>query len=271
MRLRTVRERYRVGVRQLARELHIAPGFLSNWEAGCRAPAEPDVTRILGILRVSEVDFAQVMEDFRHLDSDVHTELITADRTPLLWAYEKVSRKIVEWAPRLPPDLFRTPDFARRTLGSHFLDPDEVDRQVFLQQAREDILTSEDGPEYTLFIGADALLPQGLSVDVAVDQVRNLLKLSQERRVIVRLVAADQQQLGAVDGFAFFHPDRARGATVVLKSWPCNVYFSSPSQLLRYRRIVRDLDGIALNATESFAAMRQTLSRLDTRVRDLAS
>jgi hypothetical protein len=211
------------------------------------------------------------MEDFRHLGRDVHAELITADRTPLLWAYEKVSRRIVEWAPRLSPDLFRTPDFARSALGSHFLDPDEVDRQVFLQQAREDILTSRDGPEYTLFISVAALFPQGLSVDVAADQVRNLLKLSHERRVTVRLVAAEQQQLGAVDGFAFFHPDRTQGSTVVLKSWPCNVYFSSPSQLLRYRRIVRDLDGIALSTTESFAVMQQSVSRLDTRVRDLAS
>jgi hypothetical protein len=217
------------------------------------------------------VDLNQVLEDFRHLGSDVYAELITADRTPLLWAYEKMSRRIVEWAPRLTPDLFRTPDFARKTLGSHFLDPDEVDRQVFLQQTREDILTSENGPEYTLFIGADALLPQGLSVDVAVGQVRNLLKLSQERRVTVRLAAPDQQQLGAVDGFAFFHSRRDQGATVVVKSWPCNVYFSSPSQLLRYRRIVRDLDEIALSATESFTAMQQTVSRLDTRVRGLAS
>ncbi|MDT8915008.1 Scr1 family TA system antitoxin-like transcriptional regulator [Amycolatopsis sp. PS_44_ISF1] len=132
--------------------------------------------RILGALRLSERDFVQVLENFRHLRSDVHAELITADRTPLAWAYEQVSIHIVEWASRLSTNLLRTPEYSNKVLISSFLSHNEIYRQVFFQQTREDILTAEDGPEYTLFLGAAALLPEGVHLGTAVDPVRNLLR-----------------------------------------------------------------------------------------------
>ncbi|MEV6831228.1 helix-turn-helix transcriptional regulator [Amycolatopsis sp. NPDC051102] len=243
--LREARMSRRISLRKLATKLGFHPQNLSQWETGGRAPTETDAAWMLGFLRVSREEYQRIMELVRHCNDSNFVEPVDPAAEPLLWTYERRSR-ILQWAPRILPDLLQTSTYTRATLSGE----SDIDIEVFQRRVRQDVLSGEHDNQHLFLLGEAALVGGPASPPAPQDQLHHLRSLASRNTVAIRIVPADAGPCGLIDPFSVFE-DEERRPTVALRHHHSNLYITSPPLAGRYRETIDQLRGVALDAPAS--------------------
>jgi transcriptional regulator with XRE-family HTH domain len=244
--LREARMSRRISLRKLATKLGFHPQNLSLLETGGRAPTETDAAWMLGFLRVSLEEYQRIMELVRHCNDSEFVEPVDSTADPLLWTLERRSSRILEWAPRILPDLLQDFTYTRATLSSER----DIDIEVFQRRVRQDVLSGEHGNQHLFLLGEAALVGGPASPPVPQDQLHHLRSLASRNTVAIRIVPADAGPCRLIDPFTVFE-DEERRPTVALRHHHSNLYVTSSPLAGRYRETIDQLRRVALDASAS--------------------
>ncbi|MGW5721944.1 Scr1 family TA system antitoxin-like transcriptional regulator [Amycolatopsis sp. NPDC003865] len=256
--LRDVRERRKVGLRRLADKLSVSPARLSGWELGTHVPHSPDVAHILGFLGISGAEYEKFMKLAKHVHDDNLIAIEDMQTFSLMWTYEQMSHRVVEWAPFHLPDLLRLPQrFDREPCAEEkaaFPELEPLERTV-RQQAML------DGPRRYLFlIGEEAVRTASNEAD-ADEQIRRLRSAASLQHVVVRIVPATANELSPPYAFTLFE-QRLTSMAVAFKNIHCTAYLTEKPLLDAYSSTAEALRRQALSESATAAALRDfTLDR----------
>ncbi|SFW87156.1 Scr1 family TA system antitoxin-like transcriptional regulator [Amycolatopsis australiensis] len=234
--LRDARKRRGIGLRRLAEKIGVHPATLSAWELGIKVAPETAVAWILGYLRVESAEYERVMA----LAPDAGAANLVDQSDPqlghLLWTYEQLSSRVVEWAPSCIPDLLQTRAYAERVLDKAVVQDDRRDMDLLSRQVRQQAL-NDGSRRYVFLVGDQAL--HGLD-DLRNEQVEHLRAAAQLKHVTVRIVPSTETALKSIGAFTLFE-NRSDPIAVVLRHQHCNTYLTDRTMLSRYHETVRTL------------------------------
>ncbi|SED26809.1 hypothetical protein SAMN04489727_7165 [Amycolatopsis tolypomycina] len=228
--LREARERRKIGLRRLADKLSMSPARLSGLELGTHIPHPPAVSHILGFLGISGVEYEKFMESAKHVYDD---NLVATDDMrsfSLMWTYEQLSDRVVEWSPFCLPDLLRLPQHFDREPGTDE-EPACPELEPFERTVRREGMLN--GPRRYLFlIGEDALRSAGDEPD-ADAQIRSLRSVASLHHVTVRIVPTTANNPSPAHAFTLFE-DRRTPMAVAFKNVHCTTYLTEKALLNKY-------------------------------------
>jgi transcriptional regulator with XRE-family HTH domain len=233
--LRDARERRKIGLRELARMLGISAQKLSSVERGTNVPEPTLVAQILGCLRVSRTEFDQIMKIAKQVDVPNLVDQSTSPLIDLLWTYEQLSSRIVEWAPFCIPDLLLPPPPSAAARDETAEQSERHDQQLFHRQCRRQTM-EQGGRRYVFLIGDEALRMARDEPDGA-EQIRQLCEAGRRLDVTIRVV---QSEPGSAAAFTLFESG-PRPIAVALKHSHCTTYGTDKSLLNKYHDTAREL------------------------------
>ncbi|WP_372665833.1 Scr1 family TA system antitoxin-like transcriptional regulator [Amycolatopsis kentuckyensis] len=234
--LRDARERRRIGLRRLADKIGVRPATLSAWELGVRVAPATAVAWILGYLRVESAEYDRVMALAPHAGDANLVDSSDAQLGHLLWTYEQLSSRVVEWAPSGIPELLQTRTYAERVLDKAVVEDDRRDMEQLSRQVRQQALDRGDR-RYLFLIGGQAL--NGMD-DLHNEQIEHLHAAAQLKHVTVRIVPLTETALKSIGAFTIFE-GRSDPIAVVLRHHHCNTYLTDRKVLSRYHDTARAL------------------------------
>jgi hypothetical protein len=214
---------------------------------GVQVPPATAVAWILGYLRVESAEYDRVMALAQHAGETKLVDESDAQLGHLLWTYEQLSSRVVEWAPSCIPDLFQTRAYAERVLDRAMVQDDSRDMDLLSRQVRRQAL-NEGTRRYAFLIGNQAL--HGLD-DEQIEHLRTAVQL---RYIIIRIVPSADAGLGSVGAFTLFE-DRSDAIAVVLRHHHCNTYLTDRKLLSRYHDTTRTLLRRSLDESATTGAL----------------
>ncbi|MFJ9778959.1 Scr1 family TA system antitoxin-like transcriptional regulator [Amycolatopsis sp. NPDC101161] len=138
--------------------MNVHPANLSNWELGAAGPRPASVARVLGFLGVKGREYEQIMALAEHVGDANWVDQSASPFIDLLSAYERLSSRIVEWAPFRLPDLIRTPtsDSSEDALPR----TERSDQELFHREVRRQVM-NDGGRRYVFMVGDQAMRSAG--------------------------------------------------------------------------------------------------------------
>lgn len=173
----------------MAKELGVGHAKLSLVERGQRVPTTEDVASMLAVLNVTGaerdrlIEMARLAEEPNWVASGVPG---IAEQLAALMELERTSERMINCSPLLIPGLLQTGDYARGILGNN----PSADTQVAMRLGRRDVLTRRNPVEFTALIGEGALRQPIAEPDVMVDQLKELIAISDRPNVTIRIIPA---------------------------------------------------------------------------------
>jgi transcriptional regulator with XRE-family HTH domain len=234
--LRDARKRRGIGLRRLAEKIGVHPATLSAWELGIKVAPETAVAWILGYLRVESAEYDRVMALAPHADDANLVDQSDPQLGHLLWTYEQLSGRVVEWAPSCIPELLQTRAYAERVLDKAVIQDERRDMDLLSRQVRQQALN--DGIRRYVFLIGDQTLHD--LDDLYDDQIDHLRAASQLEHVTVRIVPSTETALRSIGAFTLFE-DRSGPIAVVLRHHHCNTYVTDRTMLSRYHGTAKAL------------------------------
>ncbi|WP_439381590.1 Scr1 family TA system antitoxin-like transcriptional regulator [Amycolatopsis lexingtonensis] len=249
--LREVRERRKVGLRRLADKLSVSPARLSGWELGTHVPHPPQVAHILGFLGISGAEYERLMNLAKHVHDDNFIATGEMQAFSLMWTYEQMADRVVEWAPFRLPDLLRLPQHFNREPGTDEktacpeLEPLErtVRQQAMLDGHRR----------YLFLIGEEAVHAASNEAD-ADEQIRHLRGVASQHHVSIQIVPTTASELNPQHAFTLFEHRRTSMA-VAFKNIHCIAYLTEKSLLDNYSATARTLERQAFRKAATVDAL----------------
>lgn len=187
--LRELRENADMTVRDLAAQLDVAPGTVSRYERGERAPKSEHVARVLGTLGVTGdrydeiIEFAQTATEPNMIadgSKGLHRHLIE------LSEFDRSAERALHVAPLLVPGPMQTRAYAAEMMTT--LPADQRDVRVELRMARTAALTT---PSQVDVVITERALREPLGGEkVMAEQVRHLYDLAQIPNITIRALPA---------------------------------------------------------------------------------
>lgn len=228
--LREARERRKIGLRRLADKLGVSPARLSGWELGTHIPHPPNVAHILGFLGISGAEYQRFMELAKHLHDD---NLITgedAQAFSLMWTYEQLAERVVEWAPFCLPDLLRTPQHFDRDPGADE-SPSCRELESLERTVRQQAMLN--GPRRYLFLISEEAVRAASNEADAEEQIQRLRSAASLLHVTVRIVPTTANELSPPHAFTLFE-NRRTSIAVAFKNVHCTAYLTEKALLDKY-------------------------------------
>ncbi|WP_410674120.1 Scr1 family TA system antitoxin-like transcriptional regulator [Amycolatopsis sp. cmx-4-68] len=248
--LRDARKRRGIGLRRLAEKIGVHPATLSAWELGIKVAPETAVAWILGYLRVEWAEYDRVMVLAPHAGAANLVDQSDPQLGHLLWTYEQLSSRVVEWAPSCVPELLQTRAYAERVLDKAVMQNDRRDMELLSRRVRQQALT--DGNRRYVFLIADQALHD--IDDLHNEQIEHLRATAQQKHVTVRIVPSTETALKSIGAFTLFE-DRSDPIAVVLRHHHCNTYLTDRKMLSRYHDTSRALLRRAFDEPASTCAL----------------
>ncbi|OXM60477.1 Scr1 family TA system antitoxin-like transcriptional regulator [Amycolatopsis vastitatis] len=205
---------------------------------------------ILGYLRVEWAEYDRVMSLAPRAGDANLVDQSDPQLGHLLWTYEQLSSRIVEWAPSCIPELLQTRAYAERALDKIMMQDDRRDMDLLSRQVRRQAL--DVGDRRYMFLIGDQALP-GMD-DPHDEQVEHLGAAAQLKHVTVRIVPSTETALRSIGAFALFE-DRTDPIAVKLRHHHCNTYLTDRKMLSRYHATARDLLRRAFDESASTSAL----------------
>jgi transcriptional regulator with XRE-family HTH domain len=253
--LREARERRKVGLRQLADQLSVSPARLSGLELATHIPRQPDVAHILGFLGIGGKEHKQLIAMAEHVYDDNLVTQNTTQTFSLMWTYEQISRRVVDWAPYRLPELLRlqrtfegTPDAKGEWQCHGELEP--LERSV-RQQAMHD-----GTRRYVFLIGEEAVRTARDAVGSG-EQIQHLRAAASLHHVSVRIVPMAAMGLNPPPAFTLFE-DRPAAVAVALKHLHCTAYLTERPLLDEYLDTAKALQRQALSESATVDALNDS-------------
>ncbi|SEF24755.1 hypothetical protein SAMN05421837_102850 [Amycolatopsis pretoriensis] len=249
--LRDARVRRGLGLRRLAHKIGVYPATLSAWELGTKVAPETAVAWILGSLQVESTEYERVMALAPHAGDANLVDHSDPQLGHLLWTYEQLASRVVEWAPLCIPDLLQTRAYAERVLDKAVVPDDRRDMELLNRRVRQQAL-SDGNRRYVFLIGDQAL--HSLE-DLDTQQIEHLRAAAQSPHVTIRIVPSAEAALRSVGAFTLFE-DRSEPIAVVLRHHHCNAYLTDRKLLSRYHDTAKSLLRRAFDESGTADALR---------------
>jgi transcriptional regulator with XRE-family HTH domain len=185
--LRDVRERAKVGVRELAKRLGIGHSRISLWENGRKIPTTEDVASFLAALGVVGDERDELLEKTRQAEQKTWVASGIpgiAEQLNALMEFERISTEIVDWCPLVLPGLLQTGDYARAIMGSR----PQADTRVAMRLGRRDVLTRRNAVTFTALVNEAALRQPIAEPDIMDAQLRRMLDDAKLPNVTLQVV-----------------------------------------------------------------------------------
>lgn len=255
--LRAVREREKVGVRQLAKRLGMGHAKISLWENGKKIPTTEDVAGFLGALGVGGDERDELLEKTRQAAQKtwIATGLpAIAQQLSALMEFERTATAIVHWNPLLIPGILQIGDYARAIMG----DDPHADTRVAMRLGRRDVLTRRNPLDYTALIGEGALRQPIAAPDIMADQLRQVIDTAGRSNVTVRVVPSatgwHPGLLGPISTLRF-----PRGKPIVhLENHHATAFLFEDDHIAGFEDAMERISELAMTPEES-VAMIETL------------
>lgn len=207
--LRAARERKKLGLRELARQLDVHHGTLSRAELGERPPSVELVSAILALLGVTGAERERIVDMARDTDGMAWLAVTLPDLQSQLSAllqFEQMATSIVDVSPGLVPGLLQTSNYVRTIMRSGGIPEDQVEIRVATRLGRREILTRSRPVRFTALIGESVLRNPIGGPAVLAEQLDHLLRAADQENIDLRVIPDDAGWHPALEGgFALIH------------------------------------------------------------------
>jgi transcriptional regulator with XRE-family HTH domain len=242
--LREARERRKIGLRQLARQLGLSPARLSGLELATHIAHPPDVAHILGFLGIGGDEHKQIMKLAKHVNDDNFIAQYDAQAFSLMWTYGQLSDRIVEWAPTCLPDLLRSQQHFERTPGEDEKWPRLGELEPLERSVRQQAM--EDGSRrYVFLVGEEAVRTARDEVG-ADEQIQRLRTVASLHHVTLQIVPTKATGPNPPSAFTLFE-DRRTSVAATFKHVHCAAYLTEKPLLDEYLGTAKTLQRQALS------------------------
>ena len=253
--LRELREKADLTVRDMAKRLGVAPGTVSRYERGERAPRPEYVARILGTLGVTGAKYDEIV-DFAASASEPN--MIADESTGLhkhlieLSEFDRAASRIVHVAPLVIPGPMQTRAYAREVMV--LLPAGERDVRVELRMARREAIAEPRDIE--AFITERALRDCLGGPSVMVEQLRHLTELSSRPNIAIRVLPANLNRWTLAHDGAFVLYEFPKASPIVhLEHYRGPAFLYDAKDVSSYLQAVDTLANAAMSPDESAELM----------------
>nr|MDT0660654.1 helix-turn-helix transcriptional regulator [Micromonospora sp. DSM 115978] len=190
------------------------------------------------------------------------------DRQRVVADIEHGATSIRQYQSALLPGLLQTEEYAR--YRAEFGGAEDVEATVRGRLRRQDLLTADNPPQYTVIAEESVVRRLPVPPQVMLAQLRHLLDLAARPAISVRVLPVDAR-LG--DGYLPRSPfalyDHAGGdpVVVVIDTAEQDLVDSNPGTAARYAQLFDRLCAAALSDEDSATLIQQVADRLATEVR----
>jgi transcriptional regulator with XRE-family HTH domain len=237
--LRDARERRGLGVRELARSLGISPAVMSGLELGVYKPQPVIVARVLGCLQVRGAEYDQIMDLAAQVENSNLVDQSTSPLLNLLWTYERLASRIVEWAPFRIPDLLQGTPLSDASADDVLRPSERRDQEQFHRSVRLQAM-HEGGRRYVFFIGEQAMRTARDDHGRADQRIELLHDADKLDHVTVRIVPSAWRESRLLDAFTLFESG-TEPIAAALKHTHCTTFLTDRKLRTSYHRIAKAL------------------------------
>lgn len=254
-----------MGLRELARLVHFAPGHLHNWEVGIRVPKESEVGALAGCLRMTVEERERLVLLARHAREPNWLESVVPGAPAPAATYaecERTATRLFSWQPLLIPGLFQTGDYVRACLGRQKrISKDDVEVAVLIRMARRDVLSRIE--QFTSMIGEEALRQNIGDSAIMIDQLHHLLAVAPRRNIAVRIVPRGLGFHAGLHGCFVLLDYESLPSIVHVEGFRGGAYLYDEADVAAYRDATKQLAELALGEQESIEFIQGVLAELE--------
>jgi transcriptional regulator with XRE-family HTH domain len=256
--LRKAREERGMSLRELARRVSMNYSHLSNLENGKRLPSVETTATILGALRVPGDERERILDLARNA-AEPNWLTVGIPGIPQQLAgvveCERAASAITDWNPCVVPGLLQTTDYARAiALANASIDKlpsHEIESRLMVKVARREVLGGRNPVRFNAFIAEAALREPVGTHEVMAEQLRHLIKLSEQTNVTLQVAP---QRVGWHPGltgpFILFEFSDAP-SVIYFEHYSSGAFVPDCDDVKSYKRAIENFHAIALRPRES--------------------
>jgi transcriptional regulator with XRE-family HTH domain len=265
--LRHLREEAGLTIEDVAEKLEMSASTVSRMETAQVGVRPRDLRFLLDMYEVSEAERNQLLQIARERRQQRWWREY-ADLPNILFAgLEEDASAIWQYSTQLIPGLLQTEAYARTVLQAIRLDakPGDVERRLELRIHRQELLTSEQAPEYWVVLDEAVVRRQVGGPTVMADQLGGLVEAAKRPNVTLQVLPFASGEHAGMDGeFTIFHYlESADPDVVYIENTGSDLYLEAPEVTRRYNKIFDHLRAAAQNPGESIRTLGGIQLELD--------
>jgi transcriptional regulator with XRE-family HTH domain len=265
--LRHLREEAGLTIEDVAEKLEMSASTVSRMETAQVGVRPRDLRFLLDMYEVSEAERNQLLQIARERRQQRWWREY-ADLPNILFAgLEEDASAIWQYSTQLIPGLLQTEAYARTVLQAIRLDakPGDVERRLELRIHRQDLLASEQAPEYWVVLDEAVVRRQVGGPAVMADQLGGLVEAAKRPNVTLQVLPFASGEHAGMDGeFTIFHYlESADPDVVYIENTGSDLYLEAPEVTRRYNKIFDHLRAAAQNPGESIRTLGGIQLELD--------
>ncbi|HEY0453636.1 DUF5753 domain-containing protein [Actinophytocola sp.] len=242
--------------RQIAFLLKWSPSRISRLYSGKRGARLVDIAAFLALVDVTGTRREELLELAKDA-YDLGWWQQFGDRLPerhlTLAAHEDLSTAIIEYQDGYVPGLLQTEAYMRALMRVLPTIPDgEIDQRVEMRTMRQDILDRKKPAKFQFFLDEYMVTRTGFGRQIMSDQVHHLLRMAVRPHVAIRVIPDAVGIHGGQMPFKLMDFLEIN-SVVFLENLTSTLFLERKDALESYRRIVADLDRVALDEGRSRA------------------
>lgn len=249
--------------------------MVSNWETGQRLPSPEDVASLLTALElltddqltIESAEKERILDLARHV-SEPNWLTIGMPGIPAQLAAVAESVRaasgVTEWQPFVVPGLLQTPEYYRAIGKASGLSVAEIEQRVMVRMSLQEVITRRDPVNLLAFIGEAALREPIGEIEVRIDQLRHLNKISRQRRnVVIRVIRLGVGwHPGTAGPFVLYDfPDAP--PVLHFEHFSSGAFVPDAADVEAYRRAVTMMDEVAMSPAASTRLIAEIADELE--------
>lgn len=263
--LKQARKATGLTIRDVGDKLKRHHSLVSRWENARIVPDVNDTEAVLDVLGVTGREREVVLG-------------LAQDASERNWVAPGLSREfaaLAEWEgqadsifnvqPLFIPGLLQTSKYALSVMLSAGANRGEADIGVKFRMARQEVLTRNSPVNYVAIIGENAIKYPPCARDVAIDQLRHLLRISkQQENVTIQALSLNNGYTPAHEGpFVLIEPADASTPIVHLEHFRSSATLTDAKDVRDYRLAVDRICQGAMSPASTTGLIAQTIAEME--------
>jgi transcriptional regulator with XRE-family HTH domain len=265
--LRHLREDAKLTIEDVAEKLEISPSTVSRMETAQVGVRPRDLRFLLDMYEVSEAEREQLLQIARERRQQRWWQEYADLPNIAVAGLEAEASNISQYSTQLVPGLLQTEAYARAVLGAIRLDakPGDVERRLELRIHRQELLTSENAPEYWVVLDEAVVRREVGGRPVMAEQLGHLIDAARRPNVTLQVLPFSSGEHAGMDGeFTILHYRESADPDVVyIENTGSDLYLESTEVTRRYNKIFDHLRAAAQNPSESIRTLGRLQSQLE--------
>lgn len=269
--LRSLRAGAGLTTEQAAERLGFSRSKVSRLENGRRGASKGDIGRLCDLYKVSDEQRSRLGELAVEGKQRVWWQSLNLPYGDYI-GLEAEAESISDYGLALVPGLLQTADYARALVraGGPMLAPQIVEERVQARMARQRLLSSGEGPDFTAVLDESVLHRVVGNTAVMLGQLKRLIEMAQWPNVTIRIVPYDAGIVPAgVNKFVILRSSMSDIADFVLieELTGQHHYIEDPGDVETYVGAFRTLVDLAADPPASMAMILAKLTVYELRTR----